>query len=72
MTPAILLLIGQLVVEAARRVDFGVLASVVNALRESDDNDLDQLILLAKLEALSLSVTTDRALKETEAIRETS
>ena len=54
MTQAILLLIGQLVVEAAKRVDLTLLAAVVGAVRESETtDDLDKLILLARLEALA-------------------
>jgi len=54
VTQAILLLIGQLVVEAAKRVDLTLLAAVVGAVRESETtDDLDKLILLARLEALA-------------------
>ena len=69
MTPAILALVGQLVVEAIKRVDYKLLADVFGAIQDSEtSDDLDKLILLARLEALSLEMTTAAALKETEAI----
>lgn len=69
MTPAILALVGQLVVEAIKRVDYKLLADVFGAIQDSEtSDDLDKLILLARLESLSLEMTTAAALKETEAI----
>lgn len=62
MSQALLLLIGQLVVEAAKRVDLTLLAAVVGAVRESEtSDDLDKLILLARLEALAGIVEAEEA-----------
>ncbi len=70
MTQAILLLIGQLVVEAAKRVDLTLLAAIVGAVRESEtSDDLDKLILLARLEALAGIVAAADAQKSVENIR---
>ena len=67
---ALLLLIGQLVVEAAKRVDLTLLAAVVGAVRESEtSDDLDKLILLARLEALAGIVAAADAQKSVEGIR---
>lgn len=70
MSQALLLLIGQLVVEAAKRVDLTLLAAVVGAVRESEtSDDLDKLILLARLEALAGIVAAADAQKSVEGIR---
>ncbi len=62
MSQALLLLIGQLVVEAAKRVDLTLLAAIVGAVRESETtDDLDKLILLARLEALAGIVEAEKA-----------
>ena len=62
MSQAIFLLIGQLVVEAAKRVDLTLLAAIVGAVRESETtDDLDKLILLARLEALAGIVAAEEA-----------
>lgn len=62
MSQAIFLLIGQLVVEAAKRVDLTLLAAIVGAVRESETtDDLDKLILLARLEALAGIVEAEEA-----------
>ena len=69
MTQALFALVGQLVIEAIKRVDYKLLADVFGAIQDSEtSDDLDKLILLARLEALSLEMTTAAALKETEAI----
>ena len=70
MTQAVLILIGQLVVQAAKRVDLTLLAAVVGAVRESEGtDDLDKLILLARLEALAGIVAAADAQKSVEDIR---
>ena len=69
MSQAILLIIGQLVVEAAKRVDLTLLAAVVGAVRESETtDDLDKLILLARLEALAGIVAAAEAQKVGDAL----
>lgn len=69
MSQAVLLLIGQLVVEAAKRVDLTLLAAVVGAVRESEtSDDLDKLILLARLEALAGIVAAADAQKVGDAL----
>ena len=69
MSQALLLLIGQLVVEAAKRVDLTLLAAIVGAVRESEtSDDLDKLILLARLEALAGIVAAAEAQKVGDAI----
>ena len=53
MTQALFTLIGQLVVESIKRVDYKLLADVFGAIQDSEtSDDLDKLILLAKLERL--------------------
>lgn len=70
MIQAVLLIVGQLVVESIKRVDYKLLADVFSAVQDSEiSDDLDKLILLARLEALSLEVTTAKALEETKDIR---
>ena len=70
MSQAIFLLIGQLVVEAAKRVDLTLLAAIVGAVRESEtSDDLDKLTLLARLEALAGIVAAADAQKSVENIR---
>lgn len=69
MSQAIFLLIGQLVVEAAKRVDLTLLAAIVGAVRESETtDDLDKLILLARLEALAGIVAAAEAQKVGDAL----
>lgn len=69
MSQAIFLLIGQLVVEAAKRVDLTLLAAIVGAVRESEtSDDLDKLILLARLEALAGIVAAADAQKVGDAL----
>lgn len=69
MNQALLLLIGQLVFEAAKRVDLTLLAAVVGAVRESEtSDDLDKLILLARLEALAGIVAAAEAQKVGDAL----
>ena len=69
MSQAILLIIGQLVAEAAKRVDLTLLAAVVGAVRESETtDDLDKLILLARLEALAGIVAAAEAQKVGDAL----
>ena len=70
MSQVVLSLVGQLVVEAIKRVDYKLLADVFGAVQDSEmSDDLDKLILLARLEALSLETTTAKALRDTESIR---
>lgn len=70
MSQVVLSLVGQLVVEAIKRVDYKLLADVFGAVQDSEmSDDLDKLILLARLEALSLETTTAKSLRDTESIR---
>lgn len=70
MSQAIALLVGQLVIEAIKRVDYKLLADVFEAIQPDVSEEIDKLLVLARLEALSLESTTAAALKATEAIHE--